>query len=136
MKHRIQILAVLSGLLVAAVGLSMIGANAADEGAAEQRTKADKTFNDGNFKDAYAIYRDLLLDADAAQPQDAATAVNALNRLDRVDEIDALLEAAVEKHPTNWAMLEAIATQFRNTQHYGFIVAGEFQRGRHRGGGP
>ena len=57
-------------------------------------------------------------------------------QLGRVDEIDAFREAVVAVHQGNWRLLQAAAESYLNdAQHFGFIVAGKFQRGQHRGGG-
>src|SRR5262249_23699518 len=56
--------------------------------------------------------------------------------LGRVDEVDAFREAVVAAHQGNWRLLQAAAASYLNDpQHDGFIVAGKFQRGQHRGGG-
>ena len=53
----------------------------------------------------------------------------------RLDEIDELRENAVQVHAQNWRLLEAAADSYLNFDHFGFIVAGKFSRGPHRGGG-
>ena len=67
---------------------------------------------------------------------DLGMAMQCLQRLNRVDEIDALLEDAVKVHKDNWRLLWSAAQDYMaSVPHYGFIVAGKFYRGQHRGGG-
>ncbi len=59
-----------------------------------------------------------------------------LLQLGRVDEADAFREAVVAVHPANWRLLKAAAESYLNDpEHFGFITAGKFHRGHHRGGG-
>ncbi|MEX0642407.1 MAG: MG2 domain-containing protein, partial [Pirellulales bacterium] len=97
-----------------------------------------KTYNDGNFKDAYDGLRNLALaketpSADLSRIID--TAISCLQRLNRVDEIDEFREATVTAHPNDWRLLMAVAQSYLGVDHHGFLIAGEFQRGQHRGGG-
>jgi uncharacterized protein YfaS (alpha-2-macroglobulin family) len=103
------------------------------------RDRLARLFGQGNFKDAYEGYRALVQSA-ASDPKlvgsDLSMAVQCLARLGRDDESDPLREAAVKLHKGNWRLLQAAAESYLNDpQHAGFIVAGKFQRGQHRGGG-
>ena len=63
-------------------------------------------------------------------------AISCLVQLRRVDEIDDFREAVIEVHKGNWRLLQAAAESYLNDpDHHGFIVAGKFHRGPHRGGG-
>jgi hypothetical protein len=124
-------------LLLALVSLrtTVFAAEPADAGT---RKAAQKTMNDGNFKDAYDAFRKLCLDKDSdpkAVSGDLNNAVQCLRRLNRVNEIDAFREEAVEVHAKNWRLLQTAAQSYMQHEHYGYMIAGEFQRGRHRGGG-
>ncbi len=66
---------------------------------------------------------------------DLNMAVQCLTQLNRLNEIDALLEDAVKVHKDNWRLLQAAATEYINIPHFGFIIAGQFRRGPHNGGG-
>ena len=104
----------------------------------DQRQKARKAYDQGNYKDAYEAYRTLILDppTDSTQiGEDLKTATECLKTLTRVSELDALWEGAVQAHESDWRLLFTVASSYFNAPHYGFIVAGEFQRGQHRGGG-
>ncbi len=103
------------------------------------RERFDKLFTQGNYKDAYEGYRGLALDPKTEPDRvgtDLRRAIQCLVQLGRVDEVDAFREAVVAVHQANWRLLQAAAESYLNdAQHSGFIVAGKFHRGRHRGGG-
>jgi len=129
------------GWLVLLVGITGALAMALDPrpaGNQTQRDRMQKTMRDGNFKDAYEGFRRLALDP-ADDPlkvgEDLEMATQCLQRLNRVNEIDAFREAVIDVHGQNWRLLWAAARNYMNVQHQGFMIAGEFQRGHHRGGG-
>ncbi|MFN6050667.1 MAG: hypothetical protein ACK47R_07535, partial [Planctomycetia bacterium] len=62
-------------------------------------------------------------------------ALQCLRSLGRTHEIDDLRDQAMEVHKNQWQFQRAVAQSFLQEEHYGFIVAGKFQRGGHRGGG-
>ena len=102
------------------------------------REKAQKTMKDGNFKDAYELFSKLALDPndDARKvSQDLGDAITCLQRLNRINEVDDLREKVIAAHGENWRLLQSAAETIARDQHHGFIVAGKFQRGNHRGGG-
>jgi hypothetical protein len=103
-----------------------------------QRQALYKAIDAGNYKDAYQGLRKLALDP-ADDPlkvgTDLTKAIFSLERLGRVDEIDAFREAVITAHKSNWRLLSTAARSFTDGQHYGFIVAGKFNRGNARGQG-
>ena len=126
-------------VLVAVVLGGFAWAWAAEPGANQaQRDQLVKTMQAGNYKDAYDGLRKLALDpADDPRQvgQDLGMATDCLQRLNRTEEIDDFREAVIKAHQKNWRLLWAAAQNTMNVQHQGFIVAGKFQRGQHRGGG-
>jgi uncharacterized protein YfaS (alpha-2-macroglobulin family) len=97
-----------------------------------------KLHADGNYKESYDGLREFTLEGEPESndlPRAYDTAIACLHQLNRVDEIDDFREAAVEAHDDDWRLIAAVARSYINVQHYGFIVAGEFERGSHRGGG-
>ncbi|MHB1422984.1 MAG: alpha-2-macroglobulin family protein, partial [Gemmataceae bacterium] len=113
---------------------------AADQAALPQRDTLMKAFQAGNFKDACDGLRKLALDPHddpAKVGQDLTTAITCLQRLGRSDEIDDFREAVIDVHRGNGFLLETAAESYAGMpmEHYGFIVAGKFHRGSHRGGG-
>ncbi len=103
------------------------------------RSDARKAYDNRNYKDAYEIYSRLALDPATKEPgligDNLNMAVTCLQRLNRVAEIDPFREAVIEAQASNWRALFAAAQSYVNVDHHGFMIAGEFQRGRHRGGG-
>ncbi len=102
------------------------------------REKAHQHYKAGNYKDALAIYQDLVLKRDAAShlvSTDLNMAISCLQSLNRTSETDDLRERVIKIHRDNWRLLYTAAQSYYNNTHYGYIVAGEFYRGHHRGGG-
>jgi alpha-2-macroglobulin len=119
--------------------LLAVGLLAADkENAPSGRESFMKSFRDGNFKVAYDGLRKLALDPKDDPERvstDLTTAVQCLQNLGRQDEADAFREGVITAHSGNWKLLQAAALSYNNSEHYGFLVAGSFHRGHHRGGG-
>ena len=106
--------------------------------ATPSRTAYKKQLESGNFKDAYNGFRQLALDpADdpASVGDDLSQAASALSQLGRIDELDDFREAVIQAHPKNWRLLWTAAETYLSYDNYGFIIAGKFYRGQHRGGG-
>ena len=107
-------------------------------GPAASAERCDKLFAAGNYKEAYEGYRRLALDPNTEPDRvggDLTRAIECLGQLGREAEVDAFRDAVIAVHKDNWRLLQAAAESLFNDQHYGFIVAGAFQRGQHRGGG-
>src|SRR5262249_28111809 len=125
------------GVIFVVTALGGIGADADRQEKAKPgdhkalRDTANKKFRDGNYKDAYEGLRKLALDPDNDPKlvgQDLTTAITCLQYLGRVDEVDAFREGVITRHAKNWRLLETAALSFRQTERYGYIVAGEFSR--------
>jgi hypothetical protein len=105
---------------------------------APDRNAVRKTMQNGNWKDAYEGFANLAQDP-ADDPKlvgdDLTRAIQCLQNLGRSDEIDAFREKVITIHAKNWRLLESAAQTFYNNEHYGFMIAGKFERGGHRGGG-
>ena len=124
-----------TGVMVMSVSAAG-GAEPGSQTAARQRLR--QAFEAGNFKDAYEGLRELALNPNADPRQvgdDLQLAIQALQRLNRVNEIDAFREAVISAHKQNWRLLWTAARTYLEAQHQGFIIAGKFERGQHRGGG-
>ncbi|HZY90756.1 MAG TPA: hypothetical protein VFE78_38385, partial [Gemmataceae bacterium] len=103
-----------------------------------RREGLTKDANAGNYKDAYDGLRKLALDPkDDPEKvgEDLVLAINCLRSLGRHDEVDEFREAVVRVHRGNWRLLETAAQTWAEVEHYGYLVAGKFYRGIHRGGG-
>ncbi|MBN1911402.1 MAG: alpha-2-macroglobulin, partial [Pirellulales bacterium] len=128
----------LSTVLFAGLALTPEGADGRSAMPSSEHALALKEFNNGNFKDAYERFRKLALMPDNKGPellQDLNLGVQCLQRLNQIDQIDAFLEKVVKAHRTDWRLLEAAAQNYLRLPHYGYMISGQFQRGRHRGGG-
>jgi uncharacterized protein YfaS (alpha-2-macroglobulin family) len=130
-----------AGVLSVAVAstIAVVWLVAADEPNRQaRRDSLMKTFQAGNWKDAYEGLRKLALDPKNDPLQvgtDLTTGITCLQRLGRSDEIDQFREAVIAAHKSNWRLLQTAAQTYVNVEHYGYIVAGKFYRGYHRGGG-
>ncbi|OGV64485.1 MAG: alpha-2-macroglobulin [Lentisphaerae bacterium RIFOXYB12_FULL_65_16] len=125
-----------TAMLIAMLTIGL--ATAAHAGQAEDRQKATKLYQDGNYQEAHDLFRTLALapDDDPAQVgNDLNMAVTCLCNLNRINEMDALREGVIEVHAKNWQLLRTAAQNYLGQQHFGFTIAGKFERGQHRGGG-
>ncbi|MGD8963352.1 MAG: hypothetical protein PVH43_12590, partial [Desulfobacterales bacterium] len=104
----------------------------------EIRSQAQKAYTDGNWQDAFELYRQLSMDP-GAEPKmvgpDFTQAWQCFRQLGRLDELDDFREAVIEQHDANWRLLLAAARSYSQNTHWGYMIAGEFKRGHHRGGG-
>jgi len=102
------------------------------------RRQAREAYQDGNWNDSYQLFRQLGLEA-VNDPKmvgrDFVQAWQCLRNLNRINELDKFREEVIEKHVDNWRLLQAAAGSYNQNNHWGYLVAGEFQRGSHRGGG-
>ena len=100
--------------------------------------KAQRDMKNGNYKDAYEAFSQLCLEPSTDAKKVGgflAQAVQCLHNLNRTDEIDAFREKVIALHAGNWRLLFAAAQSYNQDQHNGYIVAGKYYRGYHRGGG-
>ncbi len=121
--------------LVCCVGAAVL---APEADMATQRKTAGKLYKDGNFKEAYEIFSKLALDRkDDAKlvDDDLLYALICMSRLNRENEVDAFREKVVEVHAKNWRLLLEAAISYTTHDHNGYMIAGQFERGPHRGGG-
>ncbi len=133
--------------LLAAVSMSLLlvaGAGAQKDEKA-LRENATALTRDGNHKEAYDVFAKLALDPadDPGQvSSDLTNAIECLRELGRVDEFDEFIEKVIAAHQDNWRLLATAAERYMNIaeryrtidEHNGFIIAGKFVRGHHRGG--
>lgn len=123
-------------LIVCAV--LMLTTGPARSGQPDPRALAEQQMRDGHWKDAYDTYATFLFHPDtdpALLQQDIPHAVQCLVNLNRDNETDALREKLVVAHPDRWRVMQTVAQTYLNANHFGFMIAGQFERGGHRGGG-
>jgi len=104
----------------------------------ELRQKAQKTYNENNYQDAFELFEKLCLAPDTDPQQvgnDLNMAITCLANINRTEEIDSFREKIIKLHRNNWRLLLAAAQNYAHFKNYGYLIAGEFYRGHHRGGG-
>lgn len=107
-------------------------------GADESPEKFRKLFNQGNFKEAFEGFKKLALapKADARQAgNNMNMAIQSLRNLGRNNEVDDFRDSVISIHEGDWRFLQMAADSFLESEHFGFLIAGKFERGYHRGGG-
>ncbi len=125
-------------ILLSLATSSFIVAMAADEPLPDLREKANKLFKEGQFKEAHEVFESLALNEKnqgEELPNDISMTVNSLRRLQQESKIDEFLGDIIDVHSENWRAYWAAAQELSSSSHHGFLVAGEFSRGNHRGGG-
>ncbi|MSR31402.1 MAG: alpha-2-macroglobulin [Gemmataceae bacterium] len=106
--------------------------------AQETREGYQKLYNQGNYKAALEGYKKLALDAKTSPAQagnDMNMALYCLRNLGRTDEVDDLRDSVIKAHAGQWEFMRIAANSFLEAEHFGYIVAGKYYRGHHRGGG-
>lgn len=92
----------------------------------------------GNYKDALKIFKELVMEKEK-DPRlvgnSLMRAIECMRSLNLRKDIDAFREEAIAKHKNNWRFLQTAAYSFSDQEHYGYMIAGQFERGYHRGGG-
>ena len=125
-------------LMILLTLLSGAACIAATEDHAAVRERAQQDYRDGNYRDAFELYRRLCLELENDRKQigtDLYWAWQCLRQLNRLDELDRFRERVIGAHSQNWRLLMAAARSYADNQHWGYMIAGEFERGGHRGGG-
>jgi uncharacterized protein YfaS (alpha-2-macroglobulin family) len=124
--------------LITAISLLAASAGAEDAGHLQIRRQAQKAYNNGNWQDAFDLYRQLSLEMQNDPKRvgtDFSQAWQCLRQLNRLNELDAFRENVIQRHAGNWRLMQDAARSYSQNTHGGYMVAGEFHRGHHRGGG-
>ena len=106
----------------------------ADENWSALEKKADTEYKNNNWKDAFLLYKKILLEY-RANPTSYSNAVYCLKKAQMEKEFDSFFDAVAKKYSKNPAMAITLAQSKRRVSDFGYIIAGEFVRGNHRGGG-
>ncbi|MEZ6042019.1 MAG: MG2 domain-containing protein [Planctomycetaceae bacterium] len=132
-------LALVTLLLTAVVSTTGLMATVFVQDRDAMRQQADQLMKDGNWAEAWDLLEKLSRDAantDRRLAQDLRKAVQCLNTLNRTAEFDDYLESVIAAHPADWRLLSTAASLLQGSvPHEGFRIAGQFERGYHRGGG-
>ena len=125
-------------LCIMTLMLAATGAWPAERAHPQIRREAQSAFSDGNWQDAFEQYRRLILEIEndpAIVGQDFTRAWQCLQQLNRLNELDPFREEVIAHHAGNWRLLLQAARSYSQNTHWGYMVAGKFLRGQHRGGG-
>jgi uncharacterized protein YfaS (alpha-2-macroglobulin family) len=134
---------VMLALLIALTTTGLVYSLAADTqpakaSPADRLQQADKLMGQGNWQEAYDVLEPIATDKETPGDK-AAEAISKANQclanLNLLNKLDGLLEASIASHADSWVLLHRAAMIYRSAQPYGFMIAGEFERGHHRGGG-
>ena len=122
------------------ITLMLMAANARPTETAhpQVRQKAQSAYNNGNWQDAYKLYRQLVFETQNDPNwigKDFSQALQCLQQLNRLNELDQFREAVIQQHAANWRLLVEAARSYNQNIHWGYLVAGKFHREQHRGGG-
>ena len=102
-------------ILIMVFLLIAAGVSAQQTEHAQLRKQAQKAFADGNWKNAYELYRRLCLEI-ANDPKqvgsDLAQVYQCLQRLNRMNELDDFREKVISRHGQNWRLLQAAARSY------------------------
>jgi len=104
----------------------------------EQREKARKLKTDGSFAEALTAYEAYLFTPGLPAGEivrDMGDSLECLQQLNRVKESDALIDRVLEIHGDHLNVVTGCAQAWLSLAPWGFKIAGEFERGFHRGGG-
>ena len=132
-------LAIITLLLTTLVSTTGMMATTFVQDRSDMRKQADKLINDGNWAEAWDLLSKLTLDNsnnDAQLPEDFQKSIQCLNALNRIADFDDYFERALVAHADHWQLMAAAADIIQSAvPHEGYLIAGQFERGYHRGGG-
>ena len=97
----------------------------------QQRTRATELSNQGNSKEAFVIFKQLVLNPDnigKALGQDMSAAYTCIARLQNWEEFDAFIKDAAEKHPDDWHLMAEAARAYHFVNHHGYVQENVFRR--------
>ncbi|MFN6105795.1 MAG: alpha-2-macroglobulin, partial [Planctomycetaceae bacterium] len=142
MGHRSRWLITLASLPAVLLGVALCmprTSKSAESSPAETRAKGQQLLQQGNFKEAWELFRKLAVNPQAGSAEasaDVQAALQSALNLGATEEVDEFLESVVTARANDWRALQAVAEAYLNqTDHMGFLIAGKFRRGGHRGGG-
>ncbi len=125
---------------VLSLGLLMTRGVTSSANEASDSRKATKLFQEGNFQEALDRAQQDLQSGSQSPVLAFKTALNCYLQLNRVEEIDGFREMVAIRYADDWRVLSTIAQSYlpnlnMRIPHQGYLIAGEFHRGPHRGGG-
>ena len=110
-------------LLMLIILLSVGTGFAAEEDHSAIRKQAQKKYRDGNYKDAFSLFKRLCLEVESDPRQvgaDMNQAWQSLQQLNRLGELDKFREQVIARHANNWRLLMTAAQILPRQQPLGF----------------
>ena len=101
----------------------------------EVRGKAKKLYDEGNYKEAFDAYKEIVIDPKAGEQSlvsDLAILYQCIQRMRYYSQWDELIENVVEAQSNDWRALQAIAEQYQSAPKYGVIIDNQWQRAPQR----
>ncbi len=104
----------------------------------DAESTASQLYDDGNYKEALAGFGRLLDDENLnseGRVFSIGRVYSCYQHLNEVDKVDRFFEEMSEQFAGDWQVLSSLASSYLTIPHHGYMIAGEFRRGNHRGGG-
>lgn len=136
MKKKVLLLTTVIMSVIINIGITQILDSPETENTLRKLAIREK--KDGNYNDALAIFKKLALAPETdinKVANDFKLAIECYNNLGKQNETDVFAEKVIKTHNDNWRLLTQAARYYIDAPHQGYIVAGDFYRGNHRGGG-
>ncbi|MFV2068359.1 MAG: MG2 domain-containing protein, partial [Pirellulales bacterium] len=130
--------ALIIGFVITLFSFSTDKGTSEDSAAGRSLQDLQQTMKEGNFLDAYEGFHRLAVEPRTNPhqvPNALADGVECLKRLSRTSDIGAVREGVIRVHAGNPRLLWRAARTYLAVDHHGFLIAGRFHRGPHRGGG-
>ena len=113
----------------------VVQSDTTDRVSEEVRGKAKKLYAEGNYKEAFGAYKEIVTDPKAGeQPlvSDLAILYQCIQRMRYYSQWDELIENVIEAQSNDWRVLQAIAVQYQSAPKYGVIIDNQWQRAPQR----
>ena len=113
----------------------VVQSDTTDRVSEEVRGRAKKLYAEGNYKEAFDAYKEIVTDPKAGeQPlvSDLAILYQCIQRMRYYSQWDELIENVIEAQSNDWRVLQAIAVQYQSAPKYGVIIDNQWQRAPQR----
>lgn len=117
------------------IGTQTVVADSSDSIAAEERNKARKLYEEGNYKEAYESYVKIATNPRAGgQPlvSDLSFLQQCIQRMRYYSQWEDLIEKVIVAQGNDWRVLQAVAGQYQSAPKYGILIDNQFQRAPQR----
>ncbi len=95
----------------------------------EDRSKAQKLYNDKNWQEAFDIYKKLAVeDKNTGEFNDLEQGYRCIQNLRVYKEFDEFVESSVKSHPEKPKVLQQAADLYTRVPHSGYVIDNKFER--------